>query len=217
MSQSPTQPRHSYVHIDLDERRLINRMNQRGRSVDEIAAATGRHRSTIYRELKRNTFVDDEWPDLNGYYATTANGMAQDLRQRLWKLVRDAELRSAVIERLQAGWSPEQIAGRLRYERSSSRVCHETIYRYAYGKDGQELKLYRHLSEHRRKRRPRRMRRRRGPQMPDRLALRFRLDAVKDRREFGHWDRSGEAGEGSRHVPQGAWEGEPDDAGRAND
>ena len=188
MSQSPPQSQRTYVHIDLDERRLIDRMNQRGRSVDEIAATTGRHRSTIYRELKRNTFVDDEWPDLNGYYAATANGIAQDRRQRLWKLVRDAELRGAVVERLQAGWSPEQIAGRLRYERSSNRVCHETIYRYAYGTDGQELKLYRHLPEHRRRRQPRTMRGRRGPQMPDRLALRFRPDAVKDRREFGHWE-----------------------------
>ena len=187
MSYSPPSLR-SYVQIDLDERRQIDRMAQRNMPASEIAERLGRHRSTIYRELKRNRFTDTEWPDLNGYYATSADGMARDRRRRLWKLVRDSELRDAVVDRLRAGWSPEQIAGRLRYERHSTRVCHETIYRYAYGKDGEALQLYRYLPEHRRRRRPRRMRGRRGPQLPDRPALRHRPVIVKDRKQFGHWE-----------------------------
>jgi IS30 family transposase len=52
-------------------------------------------------------------------------------------LVRHPELRASIIEPIKDGWSPEQIAGRLAYERSSVRVCHETIYRFAYSSDGQ--------------------------------------------------------------------------------
>lgn len=33
-------------------------------SVDEVAAEIGRHRSTVYREMRRNRFVDDELPKL---------------------------------------------------------------------------------------------------------------------------------------------------------
>ena len=187
MSQSTTS-RRSDAQIDLEERRQIDRMAQSRVPIDEIAARLGRHRSTIYRELKRNRLTDTQWPDLNGYYAMTANDVAGRRRKRLWKLVRNPELRTAVIDRLKAGWSPEQIAGRLCYEHHSTRVCHETIYRYAYGKDGQAQELYRHLPEHRRRRRPRNMRGRRGPQLPDRLALRHRPDVVKQREQFGHWE-----------------------------
>jgi len=33
----------------------------------------GRYRSTIYREIKRNTFDDRELPDYDGYYSTVAH------------------------------------------------------------------------------------------------------------------------------------------------
>lgn len=36
-------------------------------SVDVVAAEIGRHRSTVYRKINRNGFVDDELPKLNGY------------------------------------------------------------------------------------------------------------------------------------------------------
>ncbi len=43
-----------YSHIDLDERCKIARWRMAGLSVDVIAEKLGRHRSTIFRELKRN-------------------------------------------------------------------------------------------------------------------------------------------------------------------
>ncbi len=60
--------RHTYSHIDLEERRKIARWRMAGISVEIIAEKLGRHRSTIFRELKRNMFVDKLIPDLNGYY-----------------------------------------------------------------------------------------------------------------------------------------------------
>ena len=43
----------------------------------------------------------------------------------------------------------------MRLERHPIRVSHETIYRFAYSKDGREEQFYRYLPEHRRRRRPR--------------------------------------------------------------
>ena len=76
MSSLSPSPR-TYVQLDLDECHQIERMAQRKLPVDEIAQRLGRHRSTVYRELKRNRFTDPEWPDLDGYYSLTADGMAK--------------------------------------------------------------------------------------------------------------------------------------------
>ena len=71
------------------------------------------------------------------------------------KMIVHPELKAAVEDRLKAGWSPEQIAGRMRLERHPIRVSHETIYRFTCSKDGRAEQFYRHLPEHRRRRRPR--------------------------------------------------------------
>ncbi|MBY3202436.1 helix-turn-helix domain-containing protein, partial [Rhizobium laguerreae] len=46
----------TYSQIDIDERRKIARWRTAGVSVDVIAEKLHRHRSTIFRELRRNTF-----------------------------------------------------------------------------------------------------------------------------------------------------------------
>ena len=116
----------SYGQLDLGERRRLSDLREKRVPVAEIATQLGRHRSTIYRELKRNRFVDQEMPELEGYYARIAQGFAAERRARLLKLVRHDQLRETVIERLIDGWSPEQIAGRLAIEPSAPfRLCHE--------------------------------------------------------------------------------------------
>ena len=92
-----------------------------------IAAALGRHRSTIHREIARNWWRDAEVPQAEGYWPLTAQDLAGRRRRMGAKLERHAELRDAVVDRLRAGWSPEQIAGRLRIEPEAPyRLCHET-------------------------------------------------------------------------------------------
>jgi IS30 family transposase len=178
----------TYSQIDLDERRKIARWRQAGVCVDAIAEKLGRHRSTIFRELRRNRFQDVEMPDLAGYYCVTADSFAKARRRRHRKLVRHPKLRAAIIERIKHGWSPEQIAGRLAYERSSIRVCHETIYRFAYSSDGREMKLWRHLPEARARRRPRHARRRHGRRFSPELSILHRPDIVRVRKKLGHWE-----------------------------
>ncbi len=56
----------AHTELDLRERRAIEDMLHAKVPVNEIAALIGRHRSTVYREIKRNSFEDDELPELNG-------------------------------------------------------------------------------------------------------------------------------------------------------
>ncbi len=113
----------TYSQIDMDERRRIARWRMAGIGVEIIAEKLGRHRSTSFREIKRNTFVDPQMPDLSGYYCVTANAMARERRAKLRKLARFADLRQSIIERIMHGWSPQQIAGRMRLEVHSISKC----------------------------------------------------------------------------------------------
>ncbi|WP_408630829.1 helix-turn-helix domain-containing protein [Marinibacterium profundimaris] len=70
----------AHTELDLRERRAIEDMLHAKVTVNEIAAAIGRHRSTVYREIKRNRFEDYELPNLNGYYGVTAQRTADASR-----------------------------------------------------------------------------------------------------------------------------------------
>ncbi|KFG90790.1 IS30 family, transposase [Sphingobium herbicidovorans NBRC 16415] len=56
-----------YQHLGLDERRQIYQLAATARSVQQIAVALERHRSTIYREIKRNRHLDEE-PIFRGHF-----------------------------------------------------------------------------------------------------------------------------------------------------
>jgi IS30 family transposase len=115
-----------YAQLSLEDRCEIARLQAEGRSVRQIAAAMDRAPSTIARELKRNI------GSRVGYKPSYAN---QQARARRWsgsRLEREAGLRQAVIERLAAGWSPEQVAGRLKLEASQPIISHESIYRFIH-------------------------------------------------------------------------------------
>lgn len=145
----------AHTELDLRERRAIEDMLNAKVPVSKIAAEIGRHRSTVYREIKRNYFTDKELPYLNGYYGMNAQKYASDRRARRRKPIRLEDLRSHVVAQLKIGWTPEQITGRLGYDDQPVRVSHETIYAYVYSAEGQSEQLARHLPSRRKKRQPR--------------------------------------------------------------
>ncbi|MET3615693.1 IS30 family transposase, partial [Rhizobium aquaticum] len=105
-----------YSHLTLADRRQIERWRLMKMSATEIAERLGRHRSTVFRELRRNRHHDVEIPELTGYWCVLAQKLALGRRFRHRKLVRYSELRQRIVVCLKAGWSPEQIAGRMRFE-----------------------------------------------------------------------------------------------------
>ena len=177
-----------YPHLSLDERRKIAKWLEAKMPISEIADRLGRDASTIYRDIKRNRYTDKDIPELNGYHALVAQDKYEQRRAVHRKMVVHPELKAAIEGRLKAGWSPEQIAGRMRLERHPIRVSHETIYRFAYSKDGRAEQFYRHLPEHRKARRPRRARKRQKPTFDRDVSILFRPDDVAHRRQFGHWE-----------------------------
>jgi transposase, IS30 family len=115
-----------YRQLTLEERCSIARLHEAGQSIRQIAAAMDRQPSTISRELKRNT------GSKVGYRPAYAQAQASARRWSGMRLDRDDTLRTIVLDRLAAGWSPEQVAGRLAREAQRPVISHETIYRFVY-------------------------------------------------------------------------------------
>lgn len=177
-----------YKQLSLEERRKIEKWRTAKISVDVIAERLGRDRSTIFRELRRNHFTDAQMPDVVGYFGVVASMKALARRQKDRKLMRHPELRELIIERIKDGWTPEQIAGRLIYEKAPVRVCQETIYRFVYSPEGMKEDLWWYLPEHRRKRRPRKGRTPKKPKIHPDLGIANRPEIIADRVQFGHWE-----------------------------
>ena len=179
-----------FSHLSLSERRKIERWRQTKLSPDEMARRLGRHGSTILRELRRNHVHDSAVPKLSGYWCVVAQSFSDGRRTRQRKLVRDTGLRDQVERCLRSGWTPEQIAGRMRYKDAPRRVCQETIYRHVYSDEGRRAELWRHLPSGRRRRRGYRLRKRPPPKFAPELSILFRPDVIAHRKQFGHWEAS---------------------------
>ena len=128
-----------YSQLDIDERYELYRLHEAGTAQGKIAMMMGRSASTISRELKRNSLPK------GGYKPASADRMALSRCRRSSRLERLSPLGQDVRDRLAMGWSPEQIAGRLRRERSEHVISHESIYRYIYRPKMRAEKLHRYL------------------------------------------------------------------------
>ena len=113
-------------HLSSEERRIIERLVQEGKSNKAIAGLLRRSKSTIGRELKRNC-----WRFRNREYRSeVAEAIAKKRRKRERKSRISLEILQKIFEFYNADWSPEQISGVLRLQ--GIFVSHETIYRRIY-------------------------------------------------------------------------------------
>lgn len=172
-----------------DEREEIRAGIERSESDAVIAGRLGRHRSTVWREIKANG-------GRQGYRAFRAQDRAA-LRARrcrpLWFETRP-ELWQLVEEKLQLRWSPQQISRWLRIEfpdDASWWVSHESIYQAIYVQGKGELRKL--LASHLRSGRSHRKPRSKGAgtsrgKIKDMVNISDRPAEVEDRAVPGHWE-----------------------------
>ena len=126
----------SFKHLSVDERNDIQAGLNLGLGRRALARRLHRPPSTVSREIRRFSGPS--------YDAARAGQQARGRRRRgPRKLAPGSVLEQAVQAELQRGWSPEQIAGRLKQmhpEEPSERVSHETIYAYIYAQPRGELR-----------------------------------------------------------------------------
>ncbi|CDZ77311.1 Transposase, IS30 family [Legionella massiliensis] len=175
-----------YKQLTELDRQFISLMLVKGYAKSKMAKLLKVHRSTIYREIKRNRFVS-LWTDNEPYYlAQTAHKRYLKRRKRQVKLVCNKQLRDYVHDKLSSGWSPWQIEGRLKRENNvGMRISHETIYRYIYSDYAVRNRFYSCL---RRKHKLRIKRHLRQSRFPSELLITNRPPGINERIEFGHWE-----------------------------
>ena len=89
---------HRYAHLSAEERDRIADMRSRHETVTAIAAAIGRDKSTVSRELARN--------GRRGRYGTCKAQERAEVRRRLDDPALMEEVRGRIVD---DHWSPEQV------------------------------------------------------------------------------------------------------------
>ena len=152
-----------------------------GESVRSIARRLERRPSVILREIKTNSTEDGRY---QSYWAQKrSERRRRTSRQR--ERIANRRMRSYVREKLEAGWSPEQIAGRARQERPGTSISYETIYQYVF-KTERSLTTY--LQCGRKNRRKRVHKRSKRILIPYRVGIEDRPESINTREEHGHWE-----------------------------
>lgn len=122
-----------YKQLTAEDRVVIESLLSDGLSLRAVAVQVGVHASTICRERQRGRLAgSDRYFSVIGqrshdsaraHAGQARRKLGTDARSTLWPLV---------LPYLRLGWSPQQIAGRLRSMPDSASISHETIYAAIY-------------------------------------------------------------------------------------
>lgn len=174
----------SYHHLSVSERFALYQYRKKDHlSLDAIALKMNRSKSTISRELQRNSLNRED------YLPDSAQLKMQTRRQQSkhkFMSIRTSTVQE-VKHRLQMYHSPEQVAGRLKRE-GLERVAHETIYQMIYA-NYQGLGSYRqYLRQGQVKRRRRSGVKPKRGVIPGRVGIEERPVIAEQKSEIGHWE-----------------------------
>lgn len=192
--------------LSKTERILIAQWKNKGCSNKQIAKYLGRSVSSVGREIKRNSFRGEIYEPLH------AQGKAEERKERAWKAkhpLKNPWVYAYVLEKLRDGWSPEQIAGRLRFNHPQDKIwwiCPETIYRFIYHPVNKNQAWWEYLRRKQKRRRKKKGRKSQRVRIPDRVSIHLRPKIISQRKEIGHWEGDTLVGLGRRNGLHTAYE-----------
>jgi len=172
-----------YRHLTYDKRCQIYALLKSAHAKTEIAELLGVHRSTITRELKRNT-GGKGYRYLQAQEKASARRAAASGAPRKMKpgLVREIE------EKLTQGqWSPDQISGWLKRQGRAFVSC-ERIYRHIWKDKRNGGGLWRHLRHSGKKYNRRKGKTSGRGLIPGRVDIAERPAIAQEKRRIGDWE-----------------------------
>lgn len=174
-----------YTHLSYEERVAIRVLRKQGKGLREVSRELGRAPSTVSRELRRN----EQFAGTRVIYPHFAQMKANGRRRRSYRKPRlkTMDLQRYVVKRLEMGWSPLVIAGRMKREKRKHSVSHEAIYQFIYAKrpDLRDC-LARHHMQRKRFRQSKKFKIK--VPIPGRISISERPARIAARKEFGHWE-----------------------------
>jgi IS30 family transposase len=180
-----------YKQLTQEERYQIYALLKAGHTQSEIAMILDRHKSTISREILRNT-------GLRGYRPKQAQRLTEERRQaKIQPRICHTVWRN-VTRLLRQEWSPEQISLWFKAEIDIS-ISHEWIYQYVLQDKAEGGDLYQHLRCQKQRRKRYGSYNRRG-QLIDRISIDERPTVVDLRSRIGDWELDTIIGKGHKQA-----------------
>jgi len=180
-----------YTQLTQEERYQIFALIKAEHKQTEIAMILNRHKSTISREIHRNT-------GLRGYRPQQAQRLTEERRQTKVHTSIPRSLWRQVERLLREDWSPEQIKLWLKAEYNVS-ISHEWIYQYILQDKIYGGALYHHLRCKKQRRKRYGSYNRRG-QLIDRISIDERPAIVDKRSRIGDWELDTIIGKGHQQA-----------------
>ncbi len=183
----------NYRQLTSEERYMLAALRRQGLNQSQIARLLGRHRSTVCREVSRNSTRAD-----GRYRAFTAQERTNGRRSRSRRNQHFTLADFAVVDNLLCRqWSPEQVAGYLARQRLLC-ISHETIYRHIWRDKCEGGHLYTHLRSAQKRRRKRYGAYDSRGRLTGKRMISERPAEVETRQRVGHWEADTVMGAGSK-------------------
>lgn len=169
----------SYHHLTLEQRYTIFSLLQAGESKKRIYAITGISRSTLYREIQRNSIEGNyDYRQAHELYCGRRGHCCKP------RVISD-ELKQEIVEHLDMKWSPEQIAGRMKLEKKG-KISSQTIYNMIADDRRNGGQIYKKLR--RKKKYRKRLTKETRGNIRNRCPITERPREVESRERFGDWE-----------------------------
>lgn len=172
-----------YHHLTRDTRCQLYALIKRGDTALIMAEALNIHRSTVYRELKRNSGLRGYRPEQAHQKSTQRRLSASSRKPKMTE-----ETISIIEEKLMLQWSPEQIAGWLKKRQYRKAVSHETIYKYIWQQKRKGGNLHKELRRNGKKYLTRSKKIAGRGCIPNRVDIKHRPKEVEDKIRLGDWE-----------------------------
>jgi IS30 family transposase len=168
----------TYTQLTQVQRYQISALKKMEHTPSEKAQVLKVNRSTVGRELRRNTGGC-------GYRPKQADEKAMSRRPKAKPRIETDEWK-VVEEKLRQDWSPEQVSGWLKKQAEPS-ISHEWIYQHILTDKHSGGELYKHLRCQKKHRKRYGSPERRG-KLPNRVSIEERPEVVNQRERLGDWE-----------------------------
>jgi len=184
-----------YRQLTSEDRYILGALKKQGFSIQAIAEHLGFHKSTIYRELQRNSCHHAD----GAYRPSKAERRTRARRSRSRRNRHYSEADFKIVrELLEKRWSPEQIVGHIRrFGLMERRLSHETIYQYIWRDKAKGGSLWTYLRQSPKQRRKRYRSYDSRGRLANKRHISERPKSVESRSHRGHWEIDTVMGHGS--------------------
>ncbi len=170
-----------YKQLTLGLRYQIFAYKNENYTQSKIAELLGVNKSTISRELKRNSNNDYYSPE-DAHISAVSRDKFKDRYHKITK-----KLKLKIGKLLKEGLSPEQLTGRLKLHKIAN-ISYETVYRYIYANQISGGRLYKYLRHKNKKYGNRSSQYKTRGQIKNRVNISQRAKIIETKTRFGDFE-----------------------------